>query len=361
MQSNRQRYAATTLIICGFLLAGCSSEDDVAEQVAVTSASPSTLSSKAGPAELPQFWDAQNGGIFTFDAGLGFQATETGILVADLSPSIWSWDGQEKKLTPSFDGADVTAERTFLLLREGNWYLTQLSLVTKKVSADSLGDAKEKSFVTTWNDKGEVVFQGEYTTPEGMRGSSHYWKPLANGTLLHDAGSLSVKFVLDPFTGTGTKGRPPKSDPVAFSNALEITFPGGGADAQVINRRTGATWSFNPVARACDDGKSLEDARVVSSFNGRYVAFGSAVVDTESMQWSCLDPAGSPELTVITSTGIGYGTGTQNEKKVVVSYDFQTRKLVIVQDAILAPALIGPGDQAITETDDGRAVVYRAR
>ena len=99
---------------------------------------------------------------------------------------------------------------------------------------------------------------------------------------------------------------------------------------------------------------------LVSSFDGRYLAFGRNVIDSKDGTAACLDGGGSAHLTAITSGGVGYGTDTRNGQNTTVSYDFARAETTQLDGQAIAPVFVGPDDVAVVAGSANSAFsVYR--
>lgn len=350
---------------------------------------------------LPAFWDGAGGGLFEFykigktDHTPGVAYTDRGVMTIEDTnqPVIWSWDGHPTNLKLSVE-SPISAV-SFLVRRDGRWYVTTRWVLERKAEGNTLGGGSRIQGVTTWDDSGSIVFDGELDAaepvlldPKGYAASGkdygyQEWtvaspegflvsKAAANGR--EDTDNRDI--VTDPMTGW-VIGVPATKSPSTVPgyekvNDLDVvhnpslTATGAWATSKdsvtITNTKTGATTVITKADATCGEDTSQYVALIRSSFNGRYIMVGRYVLDTETNTSSCLDAAGSPQLTAITSMGVGYGDAQQNGKRVFISYDITTGAVTVLPDVVTLPTFIGPNDVAVVEPESdesGMAGVYR--
>ncbi|SDC55922.1 hypothetical protein [Rhodococcus tukisamuensis] len=353
---------ALAVLVAGSLIgtvAACASGDD-AEQGKLAGDVALDGLPKAPPVKLPAAWDGMAGGLFQFTS-VHPTYTENGILTVSPvdEPVIWSWDGRATTLKPKTDADKIEIDDSLVVARDGKWYPVTVWRGTK--NAAGLGEAVTTSYVTTWNEQGESIFQGEVDL--GVQLENRGWRGI-DGMLVHEV-SLNEKFrssahtvVLDPMTGKVSRGAMPEDYPTVRAEdglsrtnpALTIVHPTPDAPGRITNTKTGKVTEM-PVENPCGDPIA---SSVVSSFDGRYLAIGKRVIDTKTDAATCLDPAGTPSLTAITSDGVGYGRGKRNGSDVTISYDFAKKTIAILPEAMVAPSFVGPDDVAVVAPPLGK-------
>ena len=394
MMYRRGAFNIAALAACTvFGVASCSAGGDAApdSDIAAVEGVPADAP-KVPPIKLPDFWDGMDGGIFKFP-GETTAFTSNGILAihnASLgsgyagTASIWTWDGEHTLLEPTFDDGEGTVTHNNLVHRDGRWYMTSLWSHQQKVDENSLGDGKYTEGLTTWDDTGAVVFHGErgdtadidlYWMPaniEGRKSRYFVWDPSDDGYLVNHPEAMKIdgRFVgnaevrIDPISGEVSVGRVPTEEaPSLLSEAVTATGNWGLRDGSVTftNTKTGTTTVVTTSEVRCGRDTGTPSVELVaSSFDGRYIAAGGFMIDTETGDSSCLASDGDPRLSAVTSTGIGYGGAQQNGNTVRISYDFATKDITILRDAMVLPDLVGPNDVAIEQDkDSGSYAVYR--
>lgn len=355
----------TALTVCALTLAvACSAGDDTDRSVS-TPATEDAASGlpKAPPIKLPGFWDGMGGGVFEFAADDPFYTTDKIISVGNSStaPTLWTWGGESTVLNPVSDG-EIKTGGSYIVNRDGRPYVVTLWTGKTAVSGNTLGDAKTAPGLTTWDDTGAVVFHGERVDQDSAAmsaGSAQGAKWESSGGYLVQHLDYTVidnvfqdgEVLLDPLTGKSRVQPIPNEKRIqstVLNEALTATGVWEAGDTVTLtNSTTGAATTLTPDQAKCGPGFAPELSSVKSSFDGRYIAIGQRVIDTKTQDSSCLDAAGGPSLTAIASTGIGYGTASQNGSKVVISYDFATKAVTVLPDAMIAPDFVGPDDTAV--------------
>lgn len=355
----------TALTACALTMAvACSAGDDTDRSVS-TSAVEDAASGlpKAPPTKLPGFWNGMSGGVFEFAADDPFYTTDKIISVGNSStaPTLWTWGGESTVLNPVSDG-EIKTGGSYIVNRDGRPYVVTLWTGKTAVSGNTLGEAKTAHGLTTWDDTGAVVFHGERVDQDSAAMSARValgakWKQSGGYLVQHlDATVIDNVFqdgelLLDPLTGKSRVQPIPNEKRVqttVLSEALTATGTWEAGDTVTLtNSNTGAVTTLTTDQARCGPGFAPELSSVKSSFDGRYIAIGQRVIDTKTQDSSCLDAAGGPSLSAIASTGIAYGTASQNGSKVVISYDFETKAVTVLPDAMVAPDFVGPDDIAV--------------
>jgi len=364
MHIRRTTIGMTALTVCALTMAvACSAGDDTDRSVSTPTVEDAASGlPKAPPIKLPDFWNGMGGGVFEFAADDPSYTTDKIISVGNSStaPTLWTWGGESTVLNPVSDG-EIKTGGSYIVNRDGRPYVVTLWTGKTAVSGNTLGDAKTAHGLTTWDDTGAVVFHGERVDQDSAAMSARValgakWKQSDGYLVQHlDATVIDNVFqdgelLLDPLTGKSRVQPIPNEKRVqatVLNEALTATGTWEAGDTVTLtNSKTGTVTTLTPDQAKCG-GSAPKLSAVKSSFDGRYIVIGQRVVDTTTQDSSCLDKVGGPSLTAIASTGIAYGTASQNGSKVVISYDFETKAVTVLPDAMVAPDFVGPDDIAV--------------
>ncbi len=386
MRSRRGTMSVVTMAACLVVAGtGCSSGESDTNMDATASAvegAPAGLP-KAPPLKLPAFWDGMDGGLFEFSGKSNSIAyTSAGILTFDAAdlPVIWTWDGQALALKPPKDGDnEVKVSESDLVHRDGRWYLVSQWRSHREVPDNALGDGEYISGITTWDDTGSVVFHGEHESTynsdiDGKPGAQ--WGVSSDGYLVNHPLLMKIdnlatgkaEIRLDPFTGevrlqTAATEEQRQTAEAPLSEALTASgaWTGDTGTVTFTNTKSGSTTAVTAADARCAAHSTPTREAVVSSFDGRYIAIGQRVIDTKTNESTCLDPTGYPQLSAITSSGVAYGSASQNGNQVIISYDFATQEITVHRDAMVVPDFVGPDDIAVVGPRSGQSLhgVYR--
>ncbi len=362
--------AAIALTLLGATSA-CSTPGTAAPESAPAATRPAVPGAAA--ITLPSFWDGRSGGVFEFSSSKTVYTPEAVLTIGSAkTPVLWSWDGQSTALAPASSG-ESAIEDCFIFDRDGQWLLATLWRGTVPAVGDTPAGSKVTLNISTWNSKGEILFQGPVDKIGVSLDQSSPWAA-AGGMLVRGAGLAEKSFgdsrdvQISPLTGqvsrTPERVHGDSDAPFSADNGRSGTNPnlviehsGAAAPWRITNTTTGAVTDLPPVD-PCEPTST--PTTLVSSFDGRYLAFGRNVIDSKDGTAACLDGGGSAHLTAITSGGVGYGTDTRNGQNTTVSYDFARAETTQLDGQAIAPVFVGPDDVAVVAGSANSAFsVYR--
>lgn len=256
---------------------------------------------------------------------------------------------------------------SYLLRREDRAYVTTLWSYRQDVDGNTLGEGTSIYGLTTWDDKGEIVFEGDVDGVdlekiERARMGLELFKTFDGYmTITLDVDQSGYQeFRIDTLEGKAEvrPGSPQPDDDnpsLYLGNGASVTGSNRSDSYVLTNTHTGKS-----VTIAKGEAQCAEQGLLVSpidsnpaSIDGRYVVLsGRMVVDMDSGDKTCIDDAGDPWLKSIDSSGVAYGHATQNTNDVMIAFDSTTGEITVERDAMVVPEYIGPDNLAVVPSKD---------